>query len=102
VEKASKWSILAGLLLGLGAYFIALYPRIHISDMSVYDRVYIGMSREEAVNILNPALINCGLTESANANSCHFRDFWHNYYIDLNSGGRVFRKRREVRRTRIY
>jgi hypothetical protein len=88
--------------LGLGAYFIAVYPRIHISDMSVYDRLYIGMSREEAINVLNPALINCGLTESANANFCHFRDFWHTYDIDLNSDGRVFRKMRKARRTRIY
>jgi hypothetical protein len=102
MRKVLKWSGLVGLLLGFDLYFVALYPRINFSEMSAYDNIYAGMTREEAVNVLTPALINCGLTQSATADICHFSDFWHIYEIDLDSQGRVFRKWRTTRKTRFY
>lgn len=106
MRKILKWSGLVGITLGIGLYFIALYPRIqlrnrlhlHFSQMIVYDRIYVGMTSGEVANVLTPAGIDCGLTNANSlGNFCEFSDFWHVYEFHLDSNGRVRYKHRKAR-----
>jgi hypothetical protein len=106
MRKLLKWSSLGGVTLGILLYLIVLYPRIQLrnrlhlpfSQMSVYDRLYVGMTPEEVANVLTPAGINCGFTTAnLRGSRCEFSDFWHVYEFHLDSNGRVRYKHRTAR-----
>jgi hypothetical protein len=60
----------------------ALNRRIPFSQKNVFDKIHVGMQRDDVVGLLRAAGVHCGLTEPANASgSCHFSDFWRDYLI---------------------
>ena len=88
------WSIILGVLLGLALFVIALNGRMPFSRMPAYAQVHIGMSQEQATQILRAQAVECGLTEiPESVPTCHFSDFKHNYLIAVSKNtGRIARK----------
>jgi hypothetical protein len=86
--------LVLGLLAGALWLLVILNSRLHFWQKSVYDRLYVGMSRDEAVSVLRSANIHCGLTETiGDSAACHFSDAWYEYLVSVDSGrGTVSRK----------
>jgi hypothetical protein len=79
-----KWGLGLGLLVGAALCLLFVKSRTHLSRKDVYDRIYVGMLRQEAVETLRSGLIECGLTEpESETMSCHFSDIWHLYIVGV-------------------
>lgn len=100
IRAAIKWGIAVGLLLGMALCLLAFVSRIPLSRMAAYDRLRVGMTRDEAVQVLRSSQIECGLTEpGSDAPSCRFSDPWRFYAVWVDAKARrVSRKRVSMRK----
>jgi hypothetical protein len=94
IRGSIKWGLAIGLL--IGACFSALLTcsLAHPSRRGVYGRLYVGMTRDEAVHFLRADSVECGIAEPVgDSSSCHFSDLRYLYavWIDPRTG-RVSRK----------
>lgn len=87
--------LVAGIALGflIAAGLFAVDVSDHLSTREVFDRIQLGMDREEAISVLGQGEVLCELTVSTGNSSCHFSDYWRDYQIVLDRDtGKVFSK----------
>lgn len=73
-----------GSLVGLYIYYRSLVVQTSLSHRKVYDQIFVGMTKVDAVETLRRDFVECGLTEPVPAGTtCHFSDWWHYYLIAI-------------------
>jgi hypothetical protein len=94
IRLALSWGIKLGILLGIVLCLLAFWSRLHFSHRAAYDRIYLGMTRDEVIRSLQSSSIECGLTEpDPQAATCHFSDAWRLYSVAVDmKAKRVARK----------
>jgi hypothetical protein len=67
---------------------------MHLWQRDVYDRLYVGMPTQQAIEVLHSRGVKCGLTEpTGDSMACHFSDAWYEYIVAVDSRtGHVGRK----------
>jgi len=80
LTKVLVISIAFGIVLNLPFVSYDIYRDLFRAD--VYERLHIGMSEATAIEILGERKVRCELFD-VRSSTCHFSDFWRDYYISV-------------------
>jgi hypothetical protein len=85
MHKTFISAIATGIALGFLLILWAFSTGGRLSQKGAFDSIYVGMTREDEVKVLNRHHVQCGHTEPAEqGNSCTFSDVWIFYTIAVN------------------